>query len=594
MKTIYNVKALCVVALLGSAAAASAQEDVTKEKNLNREMTLEREYDPSVQDASKVNTLPVVKEPEVRKIPIDYSNYTIAADPQKEISLLPSGNIMTQMDYNKRRGYFNFGMGTRMNINGDLGYHILSTEKDQLNLWYSHRSTNGKPKDYDVKAKINDNLGGINYKHAFEKTIFSIGAKYGYSAFNYYGAALSDPTSSYAPSEDLLQRDRETNQVNQTIAATIGFESKEEAEVGYLLDLGYTNFSHKYGLSRVMDGPTEHTLEAKFDLNAGFNGNMRVGLGGLVEYFNYSLPEVGGYEYEFKNHVEAMLSPYYKVEGDNWNLKLGANVMLATGDETKFMASPNVAADVEVADKTELYVNAGGKMYSNSMYEMSRVNRYLYPMAELLPSRNWLDAVLGIRSGVAPGFWFDVFAGYKITSDDVLFTQSDVWSANYFGSFRVAEPGIDTKQLFVGANLKYSYQQWFDIALKGVYNNWKAETDEGELPHAWGKPEMELNANLTVRPIEKLSIALDYYLATGRYANVRTWGVNGNTGMTYDKMNEFKMDNINELNLTGTYTFNDTFGVYAKLTNILCQKYELYYGYPMQSFNAMLGVNINF
>ena len=257
-------------------------------------------------------------------------------------------------------------------------------------------------------------------------------------------------------------------------------------------------------------------------------------------------------------------------------------------------ASNKRDSDVEVADKTELYVNAGGKMYSNSMYEMSRVNRYLYPMAELLPSRNWLDAVLGIRSGVAPGFWFDVFAGYKITSDDVLFTQSDVWSANYFGSFSVAEPGIDTKQLFVGANLKYSYQQWFDIALKGVYNNWKAETDEGELPHAWGKPEMELNANLTVRPIEKLSIALDYYLATGRYANVRTWGVNGNTGMTYDKMNEFKMDNINELNLTGTYTFNDTFGVYAKLTNILCQKYELYYGYPMQSFNAMLGVNINF
>lgn len=68
------------------------------------------------QDASKVNTLPVVKEPEVRKIPIDYSNYTIAADPQKEISLLPSGNIMTQMDYNKRRGYFNFGIGTYLNI----------------------------------------------------------------------------------------------------------------------------------------------------------------------------------------------------------------------------------------------------------------------------------------------------------------------------------------------------------------------------------------------------------------------------------------------------------------------------------------------
>ena len=114
MKTIYNIKTLCVLAFLGVfATTVSAQEDNTaKDKNLNREMTLEREYDPSVQDASKVNTLPVVKEPEVRKIPIDYAMFTIPADPAKEIGLLPSGSIMTQMNYNMRRGYFNFGTGT--------------------------------------------------------------------------------------------------------------------------------------------------------------------------------------------------------------------------------------------------------------------------------------------------------------------------------------------------------------------------------------------------------------------------------------------------------------------------------------------------
>ena len=112
MKTIYNIKALCVMALLGSVATVSAQEDKTKEKNLNREMTLEREYDPTVQDASKVNTLPVIKEPVVKKMAIDYATFTVPADPEKEISLLPSGNIMTDIQYNKRRGYFNFGGGT--------------------------------------------------------------------------------------------------------------------------------------------------------------------------------------------------------------------------------------------------------------------------------------------------------------------------------------------------------------------------------------------------------------------------------------------------------------------------------------------------
>ena len=45
--------------------------------------------------------------------------------------------------------------------------------------------------DEKVKAKLNDNLGGINFKHVFDKTIFSIGAKYGYSAFNYYGLPIA-------------------------------------------------------------------------------------------------------------------------------------------------------------------------------------------------------------------------------------------------------------------------------------------------------------------------------------------------------------------------------------------------------------------
>ena len=37
MKTIYNVKALCVVALLGTTATMSAQEDTSKKQNLECE-----------------------------------------------------------------------------------------------------------------------------------------------------------------------------------------------------------------------------------------------------------------------------------------------------------------------------------------------------------------------------------------------------------------------------------------------------------------------------------------------------------------------------------------------------------------------------
>ena len=389
--------------------------------------------------------------------------------------------------------------------------------------------------------------------------------------------------------------DMETNQVAQTIKANVGVESKADAPVGYLLDLSYTNFSYKYGYSKEHDAPSEGTFNLDFGLSSGFGGNQRVGLNGNFQYFNYSLPselkspETKDPSTYFDNFAAATLNPYYKIEGDNWHVKLGVNAMFFSGEQKKFMASPNISADVEVADKTVLYLNANGKLQSNSMYDVNRINRYANPLERLTPSRNWLDGILGIKSGVAPGFWFDVFGGYKIVSNNYFFVPTLAYGdKDYFGSACGMMNEIDTKQLLVGANLKYSYQQLFEISLKGVYNNWTAEYSDkysetdlaGKDATAWGMPEMEITAGVTVRPINNLSASLDYYLATGREARLGEKNV--------------KMDNINELNLTGAYNFNDTFGLYLKLNNVLFQKYELYYGYPLQKFSAMIGVNINF
>lgn len=589
MKTNKSTKVLCVIAMLGCASGIMAQEEVNKEeKNLNREMTLEREYDPSVQDANKVNTLPAVKEPTVKKRAIDYAVFAVPTEPEKQISVLPSGKIMADMDYNKRRGYLNLAAGMNLNINGDFGYHILSTEKDNLNVYLSHRSTNGNINyiqiDDKVKAKLNDNLGGLNYKHKFEKAVFNIGAKYGYSGFNYYGLPVTGNLEEAGTNLDLA--DRTTNQVNQTIGANIGIESEdEEAPFGYMVDFDYINFSHKYGADAKSDGPTENTFELKFNLFAPFGGNQRIGLAGLAEYFSYNLPE----RCSFENHAEVILNPYYTIEGDIWNLKLGAKAMIVTGENSKFAASPDIAFDVEVADKTVFYLKADGKLYSNSMYETALVNRYVNPTEELMPSRNWLDANLGIKSGVVPGFWFDAFAGYKITSSDVLYLPSRVFEQDGFGNFAEAMSDINTKRFFAGVNLKYNYQKLFEINLKGVYNNWKANYGDSwiggeanaELDRVWGKPTAEINAGVTVRPIDKLAVDVNYYLATGRYTQLGG----------YEEVN---LNNINELNIRGMYNINKTFSVNVQLNNVLFQKYDIYYGYPAQGFNLMGGINVNF
>lgn len=595
----YNNKTLGVIALLGIACAANAQEDLTTgKKALERELTLEREYDPTVQDANKVNTLPTVKEPEAREVPIDYSEFAAPITLTPRISVLPSGNLMTTVPHEGRRGYLNFGIGNYLNIDGDAGYHILNTAKDRLNIWYSHRSTHGdvsylQGEDLEAKQKINDNYGGLNYAHHFDQLSLKMGVLYGYSAFNYYGLPI-DLSSSLPLADRLALVDQETNQVNQTIKANVGVESKEGASFGYLFDLDYIRFSHKYGIAAAADGPTENTIDFRFDVNKAFNETMRLGLAGQVEYFNYALPaerqasDGSWYFCSFENHAEVVLSPYYRVEGDNWHVKLGAQVMFSTGENSKVSAAPNVSADVEVAPRTQLYLTATGKLYSNSAYETSLTKRYIDPTRELLPSFNWLDGQVGIRSGVAPCFWFDLFAGYKITDSDVLFLPDNGARGGFANLIRGMDD-IDTKRLYAGAELKYSYQQLFDIRVRGVYNHWTASwgnswdgaNPDEELEHAWGKPKVEITAGATIRPIDRLSIDLNYYLATDRYTDLNQGGV-------------IKMDNINELSVTGAYSFNSLFGVYVKLRNLLFQDYELDYGYPAQGFSVMGGVNLNF
>ena len=596
MKNRYTVPAVCLAALLSHAAGLQAQTEQT-EKNLNREMTLEREYDPSVQDASKVNTLPEIKEPVVTKMVIDYASYTVPAIPAQEISLLPPGKIMTQIDYNKRRGYFNFGGGTHLNLNGDLGYHILNDDINKLNIWVSHRSTNGKNKylqvDQKQKAKLNDNIGGINFDHTFQYLTLNMGLKYAYSAFNYYGIPEVSSISSadLSSSIESLGVDRDKDQVLQTVQAQVGVTSKENDAMRYHVQLGYTNFSRKYSQYIDVDGVRQHAFNLDLDFHAPFDGDKCIGIAGNFNYFNYSNEgEKDPYYYHFDSHLQGTLTPYFKVDAEDWRLKIGANVMLITGDDKKFTASPDIEFAYTVANKTELYAQATGGLIANSPYQISQENRYINPSLNVLTSRRNVDALLGIKSAAAGSFWFDLFAGYQYTKNDVFFIPAYFSSvmADFGNALDVDQ--ANSQHLLVGLNMKYSFQQLVDLHLKGIYNHWSISHEDeyyeqissaypagnDEKHKAYGKPEFELNAGITVRPTSKITALMDYNLLTNRYTP------------------QVKMKNINELNLTGIYDLNDTFGFYVKLNNLLFQKQELYYGYPLQRFSAMVGVNINF
>ncbi|MDR2389092.1 MAG: TonB-dependent receptor [Tannerellaceae bacterium] len=585
MKTLSLKKAMSLLALLVASLPLAAQEEQT-ESALSRELTLEREYNPSVQDANKVNTLPDIKDPVVTRMSVDYALLSTPADPKREIGLLPAEPILADMTYNHRRGYVNAGIGSSLNINGDIGYHILSTGKDQLNVFLSHRSTAGDRKYTEgflkgesVKARVNDNLGGLDFRHAFDRSVLHLGAKYVYSSFNYYGLPSPNVLSVWpAPVVDT-----ETNQLRRIFTTNAGVESRGVHPLGYLLDGNYTHFSYLYAWDESMKGITEQTLSTRVKLYARLGADKQAGVDAGFNYFFYNLPDYS--TSGFKNYLETTLTPYFRAEGDFWNLRLGANLMFITSTErnpAKFFLSPHAGIDVNAGAKTVIYLKADGGIRSNSAYQLSVENRYTDPYRSATPSTTPLDAVLGVRTGIVSGLHFHLFGQYKVTDDDYFFVP--YLSSEGFGNLsRVLSQ--DFRLLRGGVELKYSFRDLFGLSFRGIYNRWNEEADEegGEFVKrkAYGRPWAELTAGALIHPTGKLALALDYYLAVGRKALVN------NTRIV-------DMNDVCELDFTASYTFSETFGVYVKMNNLLFRSYEFIYGYPLQGFGVMGGINMNF
>jgi len=86
MNKIYllSLATLTGLAINSKASAQTAAKDTT----LNRQVYLEREYTPTIKDASKVNTLPSLHQPKKKQYDIKFEN----AIPSVQIDSYPIGN----------------------------------------------------------------------------------------------------------------------------------------------------------------------------------------------------------------------------------------------------------------------------------------------------------------------------------------------------------------------------------------------------------------------------------------------------------------------------------------------------------------------
>lgn len=594
MRTIY--KSIIFVTLISSSViSVNAQNTSAKaDSTLNRQILLERDFDPTLQDASKINTLPAVHESVVKQANVQYEH----RQPGLSFDSYPvgdtgSGDIKTAIDYSKKRGYLDLGAGSYGNIIGRLGYKILDTKTDQLDVFVRHSSTNGDIKYSDSygtdkqKAKYMNNLVKARYQHSFEYLKWYLNAKYENTAFNYYGNPFDDyseGTFDYSKKQSL-----------NNIGFETGVKSNDNNEFIYTGSLAYNHFSTKYGLANYLDGISGGLINANLDIAAPFGSDKLVGV--RLGILNQSFSDIDFYTKDEKDEyfhglTKLQFNPYIGLEGGNYKISLGLNVNYAIDNKNKLVIAPDINIDWRVAENTSLYLIATGGINDNNYLSVMQENRYVTQASKIDYSRTLADGTIGIKSGIIKGFEFDIFGGYKYTKNEHLYASyilnPSLWSNVFIPGY------VDLGTGHFGGQIKTNLIPRTDLTAKAVtyFYNVSSEVDGAGKLYPWHLPTFTFNLKADIHVTDNLLLSAGYNLATGRKAFI--YNIQQIGGSVYTSSMDLKMKNINELNIGAEYKITDWLTAFAQVNNLLNQKYDIWNGYTQQGLNVMGGLKFKF
>lgn len=608
MKILY--KSVFVIALGIVSLTATAQKDST----LIRQVLLERDYNPTLQDASKVNTQPSIYSPVIKAKELKFVSTVpqITLTNNKLGSAAPS-DINTGVDYSKKRGYLILGAGNNSNLEGAFGYRLVNGDRDRLDISATHSSTsanvdyiNADPYTMDeAKAKYSASKVNLKYQHMFDPSVLWFDASFYNTSYNYYGNPFISESAALSPAAYPIDMDSRQNVDVFSIGAGLKSSDKNEGILKYKGGVRYQNFKSKYGIYTNQDGPKGGQLDLDADFYTELGSDRSIGVKGFIMNQSFSSKNETFDKDAFHSFTNITATPYIKFQGGNWDADLGVNVSGMFDTKTKFMVSPNVKAAIHINDVNTFYGEVTGGVNNNTYLDVLQENRYVNPIARVEYSKTLFDARLGFKSGVVSGFEFDIFAGYKKTDKDHLYLAESLYNPPADGGYasdvmmwgNVGTPlyaNVGTGH--VGGLLKTKLIPYTDLSAKITayfydvkYANGNVTLIDKDLyseKKAWGRPTFTAELNADIKPIDKLTFSLNYLYAGGRKTVYSNYMV--------PVVEVVKMKDINELNFRGEYQVTDWLSVNAKVNNLLFQKYELQYGYALQGFNVLGGLSFKF
>lgn len=542
-KSIILFIAICQLSIL-NCHLSIAQNDTT----LKRIVTVERDFQPVIQSAGKINQRPNILSTEIPLAPVIYSTYTDSLSIGHTLNPLQvaEARFISQAPLN---GILEAAGGYR-NSHFLFGYQIHQKKKMSLNLYANHDA-------YWGKDALSESQLGMQVTRHFSGTDFYFGIEGDNQAYSY----RHDNQTAYFPWRSLWNA-----------KANLGLRSTSKAAVQYLLQTGYNAFI-------VEQFAVEHQVQSHLHLHWS-NNTHSAGVKAYVQNNFYSSFDT---TLTYSPRHAFRIEPFYAYDdkhihlhvGVNLNMNIGTGTQLSTVENLSFAPSPNVQFEWNMMDNIfHIYAHATGHYALGSLEEYLGYNRYLN-IAQGLAWREPraytpVDAQLGFKLRPTRTLLIDIYGGYAYLLNaynmkailDATKTVSDyqMWLQ-------------DIQQWKVGANLHYHYRDIIEVNVGGNYYFYTTTV--------FDRPNWDAYARIEAHIDSKWSVYSENYFAGTREAYIAPYL-------------STTLRPVVSLNIGGQYAINRWLAVYAQVNDYLNRKHDIFYGYKSQGIHFLLGVKWQF
>ena len=581
---------------------------VFAEDELNRSVTVERDFQPVIQAAGKIATKPEMVETSIDYSPVEYSEYTADVTP------LPSFNPLLSQPtrFGERRNYNGYVRGAvgHPNTLFDFGYHLDDTKKSILDVYAHHRAEWGL-------ATLSKTKMGLNFTHNFNSCDLYFGFNGGNIYYYKYGhwydysqdhGMWARNYESYIKPDSIGAKDKTSL---WTAEAFIGVRSNPKNDVQYLFQTGYNLFSkvgfvseHQVrtrGAFEWSNSSNEHHVGA----NLYVQNNFLQLKGNLAAAIPDSL---------YSNRHNIRFEPYYAYEGNRINLHVGVNIDLNIGQghhhlsgvkNLSFAPSPHINMEAQIAKNwLTVYADVTGNLGLGSLQSYMEENRYsfihagiVHPCSPYTPVdaeagfhiRPYRDLLVEIHGGYA----YMMDEDYMIATADTNSTLAPLGIQRPLGEF--IHRHTNYRRGKVGGQINYHYRDIVRINLYGDYYFWNGDTT------VYDRPNWDLALRIDGKIDEHWSLYSDNHFKGSRLA-LATDGehtlkptIDLDLGLAYNMwVGQAKQEKLKVKGQTIRPEPKPNLTLFLQINNWLHRKNEIFYGYRSQGINFLVGATYRF